>query len=217
MSDRTDRAERTPDEGDSAPRKRSRLVFWVAIGLIVVLALGAGIAALVTTTGNSTGSTPTTTTPAAAATASPTTATFPYSSKEFGFSAKFSGKPTEIANDQVIGEATIHVGSVQFASDTAAEIISSAPMPDASLAMDRDDFLTNSFVGAVANVAGATAGATKFFTLKGERALEGSFLTNAGEMVNVVVTVHNGVQFLVIDGSTAADHKKFLDSFAFVG
>ena len=203
-----DRVTDAPGAGPRSVKRRRLLVGGVAVLLVAALGIGVFAAVHPGTPAASPSPTPL---------SLPNATGYPYSSDEFGFSATFSGKPTEIANDQVIGEATIHVGSVQFSSADAAEIISSAPMPDATVAMDRDEFLTNAFSSAVANVAGATAGPVTFFELKGERAIEGTFTTTVGETANVVATMHNGVQFLIIDGSTAAAHTAFIDSFDFIG
>lgn len=188
---------------------RARLIFSIVV--VVVVAVAAFIVVQLTLRAND-ASAPAPTSSAAAPLV-PTT----FSSDELGFTAVYPAEPTQSSNTQSVGGVDVILNTVQWTDGVAAASVSITDLSQFIEGQDIDSVLQGSLTG-MATSTSSTISSQEFTTLDGQRAISGTIDTNGADDIHAIISVRNGVQYIVISTSlTAAQSDAFLTSFAFLG
>lgn len=149
---------------------------------------------------------------------SETTETVTYTSSEFGYTAEFLGEPQEQEASQTVAGQEIKQIQAAWASGDKYMSTATNTFPEGLLeqAGELDVVLENSVNGMVAAIPGAELIDSRDATLDGEQSVEGSVDVGNGQTMLFVISIHDGVQYLLLSsGISDGQHADFVDSFTF--
>ena len=201
----------------AARSNRKLVITLVIVGVVVVIvALVAAILtfSLLSNIGKPAGVTP----PSAGGGTTETTDTVTYTSSEFGYTAEFLGEPQEQEASQTVAGQEIKQIQAAWASGDKYMSTATNTFPEGLLeqAGEIDVVLENSVNGMVAAIPGAKLIDSRDSTLDGEQSVEGSVDVGNGQTMLFVISIHDGVQYLLLSsGIEDAQHTAFVDSFTF--
>lgn len=200
-----------------APKGNRKLVITlVVVGVVVVLLALAAAFTVFTLLNNVTKDV--ISNPDGSGGTSETTETVTYTSSEFGYTAEFLGEPKEQKASQTVEGQEIKQIQAAWASGDKYMSTATNTFPEGLLeqAGELDVVLENSVNGMVAAIPGGELIDSRDSTLDGEQSVEGSVDVGNGQTMLFVISIHDGVQYLLLSsGISEGQHGDFVDSFTF--
>jgi len=199
----------------SNPTSTRRRVLTIVIGVVVFVAIFAGVYALLSSRAadvNGASSSPT-------ATANPDSDEIvTFTSTDLGYTVDLPANASSTAENQVLsGGATAQTFVTTASTGTGTYLISTYRYGDGvEFSDDPEENIENTIAGMLANIDGAELTESSVVDLDGEVARAGIIEVPQAGAQSFVVAFHNGDQYLLLtSGIDAADHEAFVASFDF--
>jgi len=197
----------------SNPVLTRRRVLTIVIGVVVFIAIFAGVYALLSSRAESVKESSSSPTPTAASEDITT-----FTSTDLGYTVDLPANATSTAENQVLsGGSTAQTFVTTASAGTGTYLISTYRYGEGvEFSDDPEENIDNTIAGMIANTEGAELTESRIIDLDGEVARAGVIsVPDAGDQL-FVVAFHNGDQYLLLtSGVEAADHEAFVASFDF--